>query len=87
MVMIAYNHITVDAKVLQIKDKDGKTNNELETQEKLYYVHFLNFEKRMDKWLPQSLIKKNFGKSQNGIIDGVSNIILIIIHFNLDKYY
>lgn len=74
---LAMHHIIsiiVDAKVLQIKERDEKTNIEL--KERQYYIHFLNFEKRMDKWIPQSIINKNFGKSQNGIIDGVRNCYL-----------
>ena len=56
----------VDAKVLQIKIDES-------TNKKLYYVHFLNLEKRMDKWIDQSLIRKNYGKIPNSI-DGANLI-------------
>ena len=56
----------VDAKVLQIKTDEI-------TNKKLYYVHFLNLEKRMDKWVEQSLIQKNYGKIPNSI-DGANLI-------------
>lgn len=42
------------ARVLQIKE-DIKLN------EKFYYVHFLNFEKRMDRWISEKMIKNNLG--------------------------
>ena len=45
----------IDAKVLKKKVNE-------KTLESLYYVHFLNLEKRMDKWIEQSLISKNYGK-------------------------
>ena len=45
----------IDAKVLKKKVNE-------KTLETLYYVHFLNLEKRMDKWIEQSLISKNYGK-------------------------
>ena len=58
------NNIIVEAKVIQIKEDE-------QTNEKMYYVHFLNFEKRMDKWVPLSSINKNLGKKTN-TIEGVS---------------
>jgi hypothetical protein len=42
------------ARVLQIKE-DIKLN------EKFYYVHFLNFEKRMDRWISEKMIRNNLG--------------------------
>lgn len=45
----------VQARVLQIKE------NAL--GEKSYYVHFLDFEKRMDKWIDQSVVKKVFSNT------------------------
>ena len=56
----------LDAKVLEIKE------NEI-TKEKLYYIHFLNLEKRMDKWVEQNYVLKNYGHS-NSNLDG-SNFI------------
>ena len=65
----------VDARVLQI-------NNDEKTGEKQYYLHFLNFEKRMDKWIPQSLVKKNYGKLSTAI-EGVNNSLSnYIVKFN-----
>ena len=61
------NNIIVEAKVIQIKEDE-------QTNEKMYYVHFLNFEKRMDKWVPLSSINKNLGKKTN-TIEGVSYIL------------
>ena len=40
--------------MLQIKE-DPKT------WEKYYYVHFLNLEKRMDKWISEKSVKRNLG--------------------------
>jgi hypothetical protein len=51
------------ARVLQIKE-DSSTN------ERKYYVHFLNFEKRMDKWISEKTIMKNLGnrdKEKDGV--------------------
>ena len=59
-------HTYVDAKVLEIKE------NEI-TKEKLYYIHFLNLEKRMDKWVEQHYVLKNYGHN-NYTLDG-SNFI------------
>lgn len=59
----------VEAKVIQIKEDE-------QTNEKMYYVHFLNFEKRMDKWVPLSSINKNLGKKTN-TIEGVSYTLYI----------
>jgi hypothetical protein len=56
-------YILVEAKVLQIKE-DPKTN------EKLFYVHFLNYEKRMDKWVSEQQVKKNLGNMDKDL-DGV----------------
>lgn len=58
--ILFFHESIVDARVLEVSD-DPKTG------EKQYYVHFLNFEKRMDKWVPQSLVKKNFGKISTAI--------------------
>ena len=52
----------LDAKVLEIKE------NEI-TKEKLYYIHFLNLEKRMDKWVEQHYVSKNYGH-YNYSLDG-----------------
>ena len=59
-------HTYLDAKVLEIKE------NEI-TKEKLYYIHFLNLEKRMDKWVEQHYVLKNYGH-YNCNLDG-SNFI------------
>ena len=59
-------HTYLDAKVLEIKE------NEM-TKEKLYYIHFLNLEKRMDKWVEQHYILKNYGHS-NSNLDGANFI-------------
>ena len=55
------------AKVLQIKDDPNNP------QEKFYYVHYLDFEKRMDRWIDVKSIIKNHGtntklKEFNGVI-------------------
>ena len=57
----------LDAKVLEIKENEF-------TKEKLYYIHFLNFEKRMDKWVEQHYVSKNYGKYNSTNLDG-SNFI------------
>ena len=59
-------HDYLDAKVLEIKENET-------TKEKLYYIHFLNLEKRMDKWVEQHYVLKNYGHS-NFSLDG-SNFI------------
>ena len=59
-------HTYLDAKVLEIKE------NEM-TKEKLYYIHFLNLEKRMDKWVEQHYVLKNYGHS-NSNLDGANFI-------------
>ena len=51
------------ARVLQIKDD--------ELNEKSFYVHFLNLEKRMDRWVSSKMIKSNMGQKSfliNGVI-------------------
>jgi hypothetical protein len=53
--------------VLQIKE-DPKTNG------KSYYVHFLNFEKRMDRWINEKMVTKNLGNKDKEF-DGVLNSI------------
>lgn len=40
------------ARVLQIK---------IDANDRFYYVHFLNFEKRMDRWISDKEIKINLG--------------------------
>ena len=50
------------ARVLQIKDHDSN--------EKSYYVHFLNLEKRMDRWISSKMIKSNMGQ-KSFLINGV----------------
>ena len=59
-------HNFVDAKVLEIKENES-------TKDKLYYIHFLNLEKRMDKWVEQHYVLKNYGHN-NYTLDG-SNFI------------
>jgi hypothetical protein len=44
------------AKVLQIKENSNTTSTE-----KFYYVHYLDFEKRMDRWIESKMIIKNHG--------------------------
>ena len=56
----------LDAKVLEIKI------NEI-TKEKLYYIHFLNLEKRMDKWVEQNYVIKNYGHASY-TLDGANYI-------------
>ena len=59
-------HDYLDAKVLEIKEDET-------TKEKLYYIHFLNMEKRMDKWVEQHYVLKNYGH-QNFSLDGANFI-------------
>lgn len=47
------------AKVLQIKENK---------EDKAYYVHFLNLEKRMDKWVTDKHIKSNLSKNKDKVI-------------------
>ena len=56
----------IDAKVLEIKEDEI-------TKEKLYYIHFLNLEKRMDKWVEQHYVLKNYGHA-NSSLDGANYI-------------
>ena len=56
----------LDAKVLEIKENET-------TKEKLYYIHFLNLEKRMDKWVEQHYVLKNYGHSFSNL-DGANFI-------------
>lgn len=53
--------------MLQIKENP---NNQ---SEKLYYVHYLDFEKRMDRWIDSKSVLKNHGanskmKEFNGVL-------------------
>ena len=43
----------LDAKIIEIK-KDSENSGEQ------YYIHFLNYEKRMDRWIGSELINKNY---------------------------
>lgn len=69
MEKIFYIKITffpVLAKVLQIKED---ANN---SEDKCYYIHYLDFEKRMDRWIDTKSIIKNHGanskfKELNGV--------------------
>jgi hypothetical protein len=46
----------VYARILQIKEDPL-------TSEKFYYVHFINLEKRMDRWISEKIIIKSLGKA------------------------
>jgi hypothetical protein len=51
----------VQARVLQIKEEEIK-------KEKTFYVHFLNFEKRMDRWVSEKQINLDAsGNNVNGV--------------------
>ena len=34
-------------------------------KKKMYYVHFIDYEKRMDRWIEEDIIIKNLGKIDN----------------------
>ena len=59
-------HNYLEAKVLEIKENES-------TKDKLYYIHFLNLEKRMDKWVEHHYVQENYGHN-NYTLDG-SNFI------------
>lgn len=52
-----------EGKVLQIKQNE--TNGQF-----MYYVHFVNLEKRMDKWISHSQVLRNYGRITS-TIEGV----------------
>jgi hypothetical protein len=65
--------------VIQLKENPNNPS------EKFYYVHYLDFEKRMDRWIDCKSILKNHGtnskmKEFNGVI-----IIITIIDFEMIK--
>jgi hypothetical protein len=71
LILIFLIFLIGQARVLQIKEDKG---------ERFYYVHFLNLEKRMDKWIPHKMIKRNFGKKAKDF-DGVIKFFISIFNF------
>jgi hypothetical protein len=55
---------------------DNKTN------EKSFYVHFLNYEKRMDRWITEKQVRKNLGNKDKDL-DLVTNFFIISNFFIL----
>lgn len=67
------------AKVLQIKE------NPNEPAEKYFYVHYLDFEKRMDRWIDSKNIIKNHGI--NSKMKEFNGVIFKFLHLNFLNFF
>ncbi len=61
------------ARILQIKD-----DSQLKPGSKMYYVHIMDYEKRMDRWVNEKSIRQIIGYCD---LSGVSNNKMYLYQF------
>ncbi len=68
--------------MIQIKDNPNLP------LDKIYYVHYLDFEKRMDRWIDSKSILKNHGvNSKMKEFNGVNYLFFIFSNLKIEEIF